>query len=268
MDKDIKYVVVDLNVLISGLSGYLDDTCHVVMPHMMISDMAGNSKRKCHVKSMPKWLKDRGGQIWLAHDWGTLESIERNSGDTVVGLEWRDDSGSEELRLGGVSTSEDWDNYFTHFELSSERQTVEEGRSTFLELCRRIVDGLEINEPENIARLNASRKFDEDIVEFIRQPIYGHILGLIEEPDYRTHYWTERLNVYPDRFSFGRVSRIMCWYALLFAAKNRHLDGNDLEDLSYAHAASYTGYLATDDNDLKKMVRAIFPEVEIITKGR
>ena len=93
----------------------------------------------------------------------------------------------------------------------------------------------------------------------------GHVFGLMDLR-YQTQEWNNALGRYPDIYSIGRMSRIMCWYSLLQVAEIRKVQSNDFEDTAYAHAASYTGFLATKDSLLIDMVKAVFENVTIITK--
>jgi hypothetical protein len=86
------------------------------------------------------------------------------------------------------------------------------------------------------------------------------------DPKYKTQEWNTALGRYPDKFAIGRMSRIMCWYSILQAAGIRNVQSNDFEDTSYAHAASYTGFIATEDSYLRDMVKAVFDDVTIISK--
>ena len=264
----LRYVVVDLNVLEEGLPRYIRDEDHVVLPHMIVSDLAGIKDDKRidkHINRLSGWLGARGNQIWLARDWVTLADLESSPNMRIDDLGWRDDEGSKALRPGKDATPEQWLESFRDFESSIARQVVEDGRQAFLDLCGKIANGMMINEPVLVSQVKSSRCWRTEIAQLIRKPIMGHILGLMDS-NYRTQEWNDALARFPDEMAIGRMSRIMCWYSLLQAANKRPVQGNDLEDTAYAHAGSYTGFLATEDRQLKEMVRAVFENVTIISR--
>ncbi|MCG8451136.1 MAG: hypothetical protein MI725_16330 [Pirellulales bacterium] len=261
-----RYVVVDLNAFDEGLNHYIYDEDHVVLPHMIISDLANNKRREKHAQRLPDWLKQRGDQVWLAHDWAKLEDLERSPDDCIEGFGWRDDEGSRVLRAGGETTGERWLQSFQDFESSHQRPVAEDGRKAFLALCKQIGQALDCCEPELISRIKSAQDWRTAAAELIRKPILGHALGLISDRKYMTPEWVHALERFPDEMAFGRISRIMCWYSMLQAGGARPVQANDFEDTAYAHAASYTGYLATEDKMLCEMVQGIFPEVTILSK--
>jgi len=63
-DRDMskrRHVVVDLNALDNGLPHYnIREADYAVLPHMMISDLAGNERREKHANCFPRWLRKRG----------------------------------------------------------------------------------------------------------------------------------------------------------------------------------------------------------------
>ena len=264
----IRYVVADLNAIEEGLHHYIRDDDHVVLPHMIMSDLAGIKKDKRlskHINCLPGWLRARGDQVWLARDWATLEELESSPDTQIDSLRWRDNEGSKALRPGKDATSEQWLGHFKDFESSISRQIVEDGKKAFLKVCYSIGRNIRTNNPAYISLLKSSQCWREDIVRLVREPIMGHIYALMK-PEYQTQEWNTALGRYPDIYSIGRMSRIMCWYSLLQAAGIRKVQSNDFEDTAYAHAASYTGFLATEDGLLKDMVKAVFENVTIITK--
>lgn len=264
----LRYVVVDLNALEEGLHHYIRDEDHVVLPHMVMSDLAGIKEDKRinkHINCLPGWLRARGNQVWLARDWATLEELESSPDLRITDLGWRDDEGSKALRPGKDATSEQWLQSFKDFESSIGRQRVDDGRKAFFDGCEKIGKGMMINEPHLVSQVKSSQCWRTGVARLVRKPIMGHILGIME-PKYRTQEWNDALERFPDEFAIGRMSRIMCWYSLLQAAGIRKVQSNDFEDTAYAHAASYTGYLATEDSHLCDMVRAVFENVTIISK--
>jgi len=264
-----RYVVVDLNALEGGLRPYIHDEDHVVLPHMIMSDLAGIKKDKRmnkHVNCLPKWLRKRGDQVWLARDWATLEELESSPDACIDELGWRDDEGSKALRPGRDATPEQWLELFRDFESSIGRQTVEDGRKGFFYVCEQIGKRIMINDSHMVSQIKSSQCWRKEVARWVREPIMGHIYALMK-PKYQTQEWNDALGRFPDKLAIGRTSRIMCWYSLLQAAGKRKVQSNDFEDAAYAHAASYTGYLATEDRDLSDMARAVFEKVTIISKN-
>ena len=106
-----RYVVVDLNAIEEGLNHYIRDDDRVVLPHMIISDLAGIKEYKRiskHTNCLPGWLRARGNQVWLARDWATLGESESSPDIHIDELGWRDDEGSKALRLGKDAPSKQW----------------------------------------------------------------------------------------------------------------------------------------------------------------
>jgi len=263
-----RYMVVDLNVIEEGLNNYIHDDDQVVLPHMIISDLAGikeDGRISKHINCLPGWLRARGNQIWLARDWATIEEMEYSPDICINDLGWCDDKGSEVLRSGKDATSKQWLESFRDFESSISRQIVEEGRKAFLHGCEQIGKHIKINDPDIISQIKSSKCWRTEIVRLVREPIMAHIYALMD-PKYQTQEWNTALGRYPDKFAIGRMSRIMCWYSILQAAGIRNVQSNDFEDTSYAHAASYTGFIATEDSCLSDMVKAVFDYVTIISK--
>lgn len=263
-----RYVVIDLNAIEESLHHYLQNEDHVVLPHMIMSDIAGIKQDKRinkHINCLPGWLKLRGDQVWLARDWATLEEMECSPDIHIGHLGWLDDEGSKALRLGKDTTSEQWLKSFREFESSIGRQRVEDGKKVFLKCCEKIGYVIRTNDPEIISQVKSSQCWRKEVVRLVRKPIMGHLLGLME-PKYGTKDWNNALARYPDKLAIGRMSRIMCWYSILQAAGIRSLQSNDFEDIAYAHAASYTGFLATEDRNLTEMVTVVFDNVNIIAK--
>ena len=63
-----RYVVVDLNAIEEGLRHYIHDEDHVVLPHMIMSDLAGIKEDKRiskHINCLPGWLIHRNTLIIL-----------------------------------------------------------------------------------------------------------------------------------------------------------------------------------------------------------
>jgi hypothetical protein len=263
-----RYVVADLNAIEEGLHHYINNDDHVVLPHMIMSDLAGIKQVKRirkHINCLPGWLRARGDQVWLARDWATLEELESSPTIHLDCLRWRDDEGSKALRPGKDATPKQWLKSFIDFETSKGRKIVNEGKKAFLNGCESIARNIRQNNPGHVSLLKSSQCWRADIIRLVRKPILGHVYALMD-PKYRTQEWNKILERYPDIYSIGRMSRIMCWYSLLQAAGIRKVQSNDFEDTAYAHAASYTGYLATDDGLLIDMARAVFENVTIITK--
>lgn len=266
----LRYVVVDLNALEEGLRHYIDDEDQVVLPHMIMSDLAGIKEDKRinkHINCLPGWLRARGDQVWLARDWVTLEELESSPDIRIEGLGWRDDEGSKKLRPGKDATPKQWLDSFRDFESSTGRQTVEDGRKAFLGLCGQIENAMMSNDPDMVSQVKSSQCWRTEVARLAKKPIMGHMLGLVADLKYHTQEWNDALERFPDEMAFGRTSRIMCWYSLLQAAGKRKVESNDFEDAAYAHAASYTGYLATEDRTLIDMVRVVFENVTIISKN-
>ena len=117
-----------------------------------------------------------------------------------------------------------------------------------------------------VSQIKSSQCWRTEVVRLVREPIMGHIFSLMD-PKYQTQEWNAALGRFPDKLAIGRMSRIMCWYSMLQAAGIRKVQSNDFEDTAYAHAASYTGFLATEDSHLSDMVRAVFEKVTIISKN-
>ena len=263
-----RYVVIDLNAVEEGLGNYIKDEDHVVLPHMIISDLAGIKEEKrisMHIHRLPGWLKARGNQVWLARDWVSLEEVESSPDIRINNFGWRDDEGSEALRPGRDASPEQWLRSFRDFESSTGRQIVSDGKKGFLHGCEQIGNGIATNDPAIISQIKSSQCWRKEVARLVKKPIMGHLLGLMS-PKYRTQEWNDALARYPDELSVGRMSRIMCWYSILQAAGIRNVQGNDFEDTAYAHASSYTGFLATEDRNLRDMVEAVFENVTIITK--
>jgi hypothetical protein len=264
----LRYVVVDLNAIEEGLNHYIRNEDHVVLPHMIMSDLAGvkeNKRINKHINCLPGWLRARGNQVWLAHDWVTLEKLESLPDIRIDDLGWLDNEGSKALRPGRDATPKQWFESFRDFESSIGRQTVEDGRKAFFYACEQIGNGMMTNDPDLVSQVKSSQCWRTEVARLIRKPIMGHVLGLMD-PKYRTQEWNDALERFPDEMAIGRMSRIMCWYSILQGAGIRKVQRNDFEDTAYAHAASYTGYLATEDGHLSDMVRAVFENVTIISK--
>jgi hypothetical protein len=264
-----RYVVVDLNAIEEGLSHYIHNDDQVVLPHMIISDLAGIKKDERinkHINCLPDWLRARGNQVWLARDWATLEELESSPDICINDLGWRDEEGSKELRPGKGATPEQWLEYFRNFESSKDRQIVEEGRKAFLYGCEKIGESIKINDPKIISQIKSSKCWRTEIIRLVREPIMGHIYAAFIDPNYHTKEWNAALECYPDKFAIGRISRIMCWYSILQAAGIRNVQTNDFEDSAYAHAASYTGFIATEDSHLRDMIKTVFENVTVISK--
>jgi hypothetical protein len=133
-----RYVVVDLNALEGGLHPYIHDEDHVVLPHMIMSDLAGikqDKRMNKHINCLPEWLRARGDQVWLARDLATLEKIESSPEIRINDLGWRDDEGSKALRPGKDATPKQWLDSFRDFESSTGRQTFEDGRKGYARAC-------------------------------------------------------------------------------------------------------------------------------------
>jgi hypothetical protein len=268
MSKD-RYVVVDLNAMEEGLFHYLHDEDQVVLPHMIMSDLAGikqDKRMNKHINCLPEWLRTRGNQVWLAHSWGVLEDMEPSPDILVEGCSWRDDEGSKALRSGKDATPEQWLESFRDFESSIGRVTVEGGRKGLFYACEQIGKRILINNSHIISDIKSSQCWRKCLAKWIRDPIMGHIHALLKDPKYRTQEWHDALGCFPDKFSVGRTSRIMCWYSMLQAAGIRKVQDNDFEDMAYAHAASYTGFLTSEDKCLADMVKAVFENVTIVSK--
>jgi len=264
-----RYVVVDLNAIEEGLFHYLQAEDQVVLPHMIMSDLAGieqDKRMNKHINCLPEWLKTRGNQVWLAHSWATLEELESSPDIPIEDLRWRDDEGSRALRPGKDATPEQWLESFRDFESSIGRKTVEDGRKGFFYVCEQIGKRILINDPHIVSQIKSSQCWRKEVARWIREPIMGHMYALLKDPKYRTQEWHDALGRFPDELAIGRISRIMCWYSMLQVAGVRKVQSNDFEDTAYAHAASYTGFLATEDRCLTDMVKAVFENVTIISK--
>jgi len=235
---------------------------------MIMSDLAGRkaAAMREHAEHLPEWLRARGDQVWIARDWATLEDLESSPDIRIEGLGWRDDEGSKKLRLGKDATPKQWLDSFKDFESPTGRQIVEDGRKAFLGSCGRIENAMMENHPVIVCQVKSSQCWRTEVARLVKEPIMGHILGLVGDRKYHTQEWNDALERFPDEMAFGRTSRILCWYSLAQAAGKRKVESNDFEDAAYAHAASYTGYLATEDRDLIDMVRAVFENVTIIPK--
>ncbi len=169
------------------------------------------------------------------------------------------------MRPGKDATPAQWFQMFKDFETSSGRQTDETGRAAFIKLCEITSIAMQTYEADLISQLRVAQNWRKEIVPLIRAPFWGHAFALSGKV-YRSEQWCSVLAHYPDVFSIGRLSRISCWYSMLQASNIRKVKENDFEDTAYAHAASYTGFLATEDCILKDMVSAVFENVTVISR--
>lgn len=266
-----RYVVIDFNILEGDLGRYVHDDDRIVLPHALVSDLVGSdaTRLKKHTELFPKWYMDRGDQIWVPHVWQALEEKERSPKSRTVGLAWRDDRSSHELRRSVRNSQNGLTKRLADFTNLPVHRAFEEKRKSFVEVCQGIVSsGILWHGRPDVRKLLAGGDFLKNATELIREPHWGLVLSLAPpyRQRYRTRRWQKALNVFPDVKAVGRMSRIMVWYAMELVAERTRRFENNLEDSEYAFTASYTKYLATNGARLKEMVRALFPDVAILEK--
>lgn len=163
-----RYVVVDLNALDAGLSEFIKPADQIVLTHVIAIEMAESNRFDKHTVKFPKWLKARGEQIWVAHEWGTLVDRERSCRDRTVGLAWRDDQTSRQLTQAAHSQDTDWRNRFVEIKHSEGRKILETGRQYFVRFCQHYSEDLKGRDPDSVRRL--VQDFEKEATETVRMP--------------------------------------------------------------------------------------------------
>lgn len=271
MQKSPRYVVVDLNALDTDLRKFVTPDDHIVISHSMMSDIAGSNRYLKHREMFPKWYRERGDQIWIAYEWLELLDKETQPRSRTVGLAWRDDWLSRKVRLSAKVPSDSWAPLFDQFQNSTERASYEQARASFVAMCKNFANRSHTFLDESTLKRIRSDDFVAAATELIREPVWGGIwprkFRKIKNRDYRSERWVKALEQFPDTLAFGRMSRILCWYGLTYAAGSTRKFENNHEDSAYAFTASYTGFLATDDRRLIDLVSAVFPWVQVLTSS-
>lgn len=262
--NSIRYIVVDCCALDNGLDHYVADTDHVVIPHALMSDIAGNERYTKHREHFFDWLTLRREQIFLPHEWGTLVKYEKSPHFQIRGRAWIDTRGTAWLRISVANDSKKkWQERLDKFCSSDVLKEYNHSRALFIGLCSDFSDYIQCSEPELLRTLNSS----ESLRKELQNPLYGYIWPAKFDIKYRSKKWRETLTSFPDWKAAARMSRIISWYSFQLALGKTKKFGNNYEDSAYAFTAAYAGYLATEDKRLIELTKTIFPHVKIITKS-
>jgi hypothetical protein len=266
-----RYVVIDACVLFSDLHNYVSGSDQCVLSHAIVSDIVGSERFSKHKKDFARWLCKHAGSVWVAREWVELKEEEDRGSDCSQRFCWRDDYGTSLLRRSIVDPGCNMEQQLEQLAGSEVIEQFENGRSAFLELVRDFENFLRTEQHEVVRELfsTAGKKQAQSLIQ---EPLLGGVFPRKLDVRYSSDEWQRQLNIFPDVKTFGRVSRILCWYgqSLLRQTGRRGLDelpkkfGNNYEDFQYGLSASYTGYLATKDRGLREMVEAVFPHVEVL----
>lgn len=263
----MRYVVVDLNILESGtLLSLIDPKDQIVLTDAYVAEVAkiDDPKRlSIHITKFPKWAKKHHKTIWVAHQHGALIGSEESSCVPTYGMGWRNDSESKKFKTHAGIYEFDMAKFIKQIQRSESMKIYNRGCNDFVEFCKRYRNYLHKNAD---AMKKLISNFEKEAVETVRIPALPWELSepfLCGEHNpahkiYRAPFWHRALSKYPDIMCVGRLARITAWYAMVYASNRTHKFENNYGDMIYGLTSSYTGFLATDDKGLKKMMDAVF----------
>ena len=262
----MRYVVIDANLLTIDFGIYLEHEDQAVITNAMVGDIAEKKdplKVERFSREFISWYRKRASNIWVMRDLHDLVELEKSPDSPIDPMGWRDDACSVVIRksfdLYGEST---WSE--TMLKMTKHPEYVSFGRrkEAFLHITDCVARAFNENYPTDTTELR--NNWDIIAPQMIREPRWGSFLLPTLGRTHPSTKWKEVLEVFPDKFAAGRASRINVWYGMMRAVGRTKKFENNYEDADHAIAASYTGYIATNDSRLKSTIRAVFPAVTVL----
>ena len=264
-----RHVVIDLNVLEGKIEEFVEPDDQLVLPHVIFAEIVGayQSKRvsrfKKHLDVFQHWYRSHRENIWVACEWGVIADREVSIGHPIAANEWRDEEFSLKLRASAQESADQWGWRILAADCSQTLRDFDDRKHAFLEGCDHFKTYLTEHEPSAVLLLKQSA---ENAMQGVREPFCGTFWTPNQAP-YNSPDWIKELRRWPSTLAVGRMSRIACWYGQKLAMGQTKDFANNYEDGLYGFTASYTGYLATEDENLRQMVKAVFGDrVTVLVK--
>ncbi|MGN6369379.1 MAG: hypothetical protein ACTHN5_14065 [Phycisphaerae bacterium] len=253
-----RYVVVDLNVICDGTwSEFLQPSDSIVLPNEAIGDILKSNDWKLHARKYGQFLAEYQDRTFAAHIDNLLEKVEFERQSPITGDEWIDRDSTRIVRSIDARAVR-WEEFR---QASVIEHYVKSIRPAFMDYAALVKQTAEEQRNGTATKL----KSGIDIAKtWIREPFWGGFMPPAYRAEYQTPIWKKRLEVFPDVYAAGRLSRVNSWYGLKFTAGHTRGLQNSCEDAGYAFTASYAGHLVTKDKGLRECVQAVFPQVQLV----
>jgi hypothetical protein len=252
-----RYVVVDLNKGAEDVAKVLSPADFVVIPLVMLCDILKSPDRQARQMGFERFLEAHRQRLCVARGVAGIEEVELARMSPICGLSHIDWRNTRLLRESDGPLN--WD------ALTVDRGWYEECqkfRREFIEVSREVCRLLKDGDPDFAKQLRSNKAHCADK---IREPFIGSVIPQARNAAYQTDVWRKRLDLFPDEYAVGRMSRLYVWYGFHFVSSGSSRKfQNNFDDAAYAFAASYSGYLFTGDMGLRACVKAIFPHVTLL----
>jgi hypothetical protein len=255
-----RFIVVDLGIMWdrSKYANIIRPVDRIVLPRGIISDILKSAEWQTHASHFERFLREHQRRVLVSHMVGPLAESEFKSGRPTHELGWIDSVATKAIRNQSLDSPLPWEAW----KKSGVTQTDELARGDFLKFCYRMPELLNAHDPVLAKKLLAKIDPAKDV---IRDRIWGPLLVQATQgmERFRSNEWLKRFRTFPDRYAFGRYSRLWVWYGLKHAAGQTKDERKNFDDADYAFAASYAGHLLTNDGGpkkrgLKECVNAVF----------
>jgi hypothetical protein len=260
-------VVLDLSVIRGLGRGPLPDDFQYLIPDTILGDLADPAVSpgrdadgvRLKLRDLFRWNSRR---VFVSHLWGNVSKWEIHTGRTARLPDMVDHGTTEMLIEVASDTPDEWTGTYRRLRERGHLGIYERGRSSFREIRQVWSESMRQANPELHQQAHGS---PDDLKPIVRVPRLILPLAAKVGPEYTTPEVLARLNVFPDELAVGRWLRLYYWYVLnLWRGRTADAD-NDWDDMHYAHAASYSAAIVSNDNRLRDAVADCFPGVRVLS---
>lgn len=262
-------VVVDTcRLLFSDISSVMTSGHSIVLPHAVVSDINGRPDARQLIAKLHRLVRSKPEAIVVAHTWGEVALMESQSGSAIQPRQIVDVRSTDSVRAFADSSESEWVQAFDDVRSDITLGRYKDSHQSFNNHCDDFARWVKDRVSVDSTMLATLRSVQSDCWRAIRAAVVDSRLvsvwvnecanaELLSRP-----IGTVSQDKNPD-LAITRVAKILLAYSLLQVSGAMKDWNNNFDDAQFAFTASYTGHLMTKDKHLRKMVGAIFPDVQL-----
>lgn len=254
-------IVIDKNILQAWSHEYLPQKWHFVIPDRLFVEILSNQAFDLAPKLI-RHLKLDPHRFSIGRDPLEMIAHEQTYKTTLPKGAYIDSALTDMVREAVHDPPEVLSQRILDARQSKELKLTEEHRQAFMSSCDVEADAVEAMMADDSETKNDIGISDAYLESMVRDP--QALMPFIETNSaYNTVDWKKILLVYPDLMAVGRWWRLnlYLWSLRLQNRSDKYI--NSIDDMYYAFLASYVGAIATSDKGLIRMIRLLYPSVEI-----
>jgi hypothetical protein len=242
----------------------IDRDLSLIVTDTMLLEVIDNPDQAGMVAKLHRALEtpESHRQVLVAQHWGNISLQERAPGVRVQKRAIIDEEST--VRMRHYLRSGDWTARMMQGRSIPDYDHYLKKKAEFVMACNRFADQHH-NFASQITEHSQDRLRPAPTV--IRRPnlVNGFLAESADSTRFHTTAWRKALNVFPDHHAIGRWTRLVAYYGALRMCKRDQREdrfSNNYEDAMYAFIASYTGHLASNDDQLWDCVSVVFPWIK------